>query len=388
MVIPLAIGLVGPDGQDMAALRADGTPFDGLMLLTQESENLTLSGLAARPCLSLNRSFAAPIQVVADLSDADLAFLAGHDSDPFNRWQAAQTLVTGHLRGLIAGQAREEDAVLAVYAQALAAADGDQALAAQILSVPGVEDMAREIGVDIDHGRIHTVITAFRQRLADHLRPALSALWPRLEASGPFSPDAQDAGRRALRAVVLSLLCQGGDEAGLALADALYRSADNMTDRMAALSALAHHGPQRREVALSDFYARYAQDPLIIDKWMSLQASVAEEATFDRVKALMSHPAFSLTNPNRLRALIGAFALSNPTQFNRADGAGYELLADVVLAVDPKNGQVAARLLTAFRSWAKLEPARRAKAEAALKRVQAAALTPDSRDIVERTLAG
>jgi aminopeptidase N len=161
-----------------------------------------------------------------------------------------------------------------------------------------------------------------------------------------------------------------------------------MTDRMAALSTLSLCDVPERAAALDDFYARYADDPLIVDKWLTLQATIPEPATLDRVKALTKHPAFSFANPNRVRALIHAFALANQKEFNRADGAGYDFIVDTVLALDPKNPQVAARLLSALKSWRVLEPGRRARAEAALRRVAAApSPSPDVSDIVQRALA-
>jgi aminopeptidase N len=174
----------------------------------------------------------------------------------------------------------------------------------------------------------------------------------------------------------------------IALAARQYHQATNMTDRMAALATLALHPAPERQAALDDFYRRYSDNPLVIDKWFGLQASIPDPATLDRVKVLMAHPAFSIGNPNRVRALLGSFAQMNPTQFNRADGAGFEFIADAVLALDPKNPQVAARLTTAFRSWRALETVRRARAETALRRVAAAPnLSRDLRDIVERSLA-
>ena len=161
-----------------------------------------------------------------------------------------------------------------------------------------------------------------------------------------------------------------------------------MTDRMAALETLSLHDRPERAAALEDFYRRYADDPLIIDKWLALQAAIPERGTLDRVRALTTHRAFSLANPNRVRALIGSFAQINHTQFNRADGAGYDFVADIVIALDPKNPQVAARLMGAFRSWRALEGERRGRAEATLRRVAArSALSRDVADIVARTLA-
>ena len=179
-----------------------------------------------------------------------------------------------------------------------------------------------------------------------------------------------------------------GNRQAIARALAQYRAADNMTDRMAALATLSLHDRPERTEALQDFYERYESDPLIIDKWLGLQAMIPEAGTLDRVRALTTHPAFSMNNPNRVRALIGSFAHGNATQFNRADGAGYDFVADAVLTLDSKNSQVAARLATAFRSWRALESGRRAKAEAALRRIAAAStLSADVSDIVNRALA-
>jgi aminopeptidase N len=167
-----------------------------------------------------------------------------------------------------------------------------------------------------------------------------------------------------------------------------YEAADNMTDRMAALGTLSLHDVPERTRALDDFYDRYKADALIVDKWFSLQAAIPQPDTLDKVRSLTKNPAFSLANPNRVRALIGAFAQGNPTQFNRADGRGYDFVTETILALDPKNPQVAARMATAFRTWRMLEEGRRTLAEAALTRLNAAAnLSRDVADIVERALA-
>jgi aminopeptidase N len=203
-----------------------------------------------------------------------------------------------------------------------------------------------------------------------------------------YQPDAQSAGRRALKNACLDLLALTETDPAIARAFGQYREADNMTDRIAALETLAGHDRRERTAAFEDFYTRHAEDPLIIDKWFALQAMIPEPATLDRVRTLMRHPAFSAANPNRIRALIGAFAQANHTQFNRRDGAGYDFVADFVLELDTKNPQVAARLMSAFRSWRALEAQRRARAEATLRRVAArSTLSPDVHDIVARTLA-
>ncbi|HEY1311399.1 MAG TPA: aminopeptidase N C-terminal domain-containing protein, partial [Pseudolabrys sp.] len=209
----------------------------------------------------------------------------------------------------------------------------------------------------------------------------------RMAVPGPYSPDTASAGRRSLRNVALDLLAAVGTPEAIARAAKQYDAADNMTDRMAALATLSLHAGAERERALGDFYARFADNALVIDKWFSLQAMIPEPDALDKIRALTGHAAFSFANPNRVRALIGAFA-ANTTQFNRADGAGYGFIADNVLALDPRNPQLAARLATAFRSWRTMEESRRTKAQAALTLIKDAPnLSRDLADIVERALA-
>jgi aminopeptidase N len=221
-----------------------------------------------------------------------------------------------------------------------------------------------------------------------HLNAALTAAYNSLTDTGPYCPDAASAGRRMLRNVCLDLLAATQERHAIKLAAQQYETAGNMTDRMAALATLSLHSVPERAAALDDFHQRYRGDPLIVDKWLALQAMTPDPITLDRVRALTGHPAFSMSNPNRVRALLGAFAHSNPTQFNRPDGAGYEFIADRILELDPANPQVAARMTTAFRSWRALEPDRRARAQATLQRIAAASkLSRDVADIAERALA-
>ena len=342
--------------------------------------------------LSINRDFSAPIKLNTDLSGDDLAFLAAHDADAFNRWQALQTismrLLIDNVAALRANQpARTDDKLIAALGTVLADSALEPAFVALALVPPGEGDIAREIGHDIDPDAIYGARAALRAAIGDRLGPALAATYHRIAVAGPYSPDAASAGRRSLRNVALDLLAATGTAAAIARAEQQYHAADNMTDRMAALTALSLHDGPERERSLADFYARYATDALVIDKWFSLQALIPQPDTLDKVRALTANPAFSFANPNRVRALIGVFAQANATQFNRADGAGYDFIADVLLALDPKNPQLAARLATAFRTWRMLEPGRRDKAQAALKRVQAAPnLSRDLADIVQRAL--
>ena len=393
MVIPLALGLVGKNGGDLP-LVLNGEPLDrGVLELTQPSQSFLFTEVGERPVPSLNRGFSAPIKLALPIEPEDLRFLAAHDCDPFNRWQAAQTLAMTLLKANVAAvragnPARDDDGLMAALGAILNDTKLEPAFIALTLSPPSEADIAREIGGDVDPDAVFTARRKLRAAIGTRHGAALADTYQRMITPGPYRPDAQSAGRRALKNICLDLLAMTETLAAVARAFAQYQSADNMTDRMAALETLALHDRPERAAALDDFYKRYADDPLVIDKWLALQATIPESATLDRVRALTKHPAFSIANPNRIRALIGSFAQANHTQFNRSDGKGFDFVADFVLVLDPKNPQVAARLMGAFRSWRALEAKRRVHAEAALRRVAAApSLSRDAHDIVARTLA-
>jgi aminopeptidase N len=394
MVIPLKVGLIGDDGKDRPVQLSGGSkPDDGVLLLKEPTQSFVFTGLDAEPHLSINRGFSAPIKLITDLSQDDLAFLAAHDSDPFNRWQAIQsiamTLLIENVSALRAGkQPRTDNQHTAAIAAVIADAALEPAFVALALAVPAEADIAREIGKDIDPDAINRARQHLRGALGDTLKDKLIETYERMAVPGSYSPDARSTGKRSLRNACLDLLAAKGSADALDRAEHQFRAADNMTDRMAALSTLALHEGGQRERALADFYTRFADNALVIDKWFALQAMIPEAGTLDRVRSLTKHKAFEFTNPNRMRSLIGSFAQANPTQFNRADGQGYSFVADTILALDPKNPQVSARLATAFRTWRSMEPARREMAETALKRIKAApGLSRDVSEIVERTLA-
>jgi aminopeptidase N len=283
---------------------------------------------------------------------------------------------------------RQDPALIAALETVLDSRDLEPAFVAQVLALPSEADIAREIARDVDPDAVYAARQALRLAVMTVLSKRLTKTYESLSPPEPYSPDADAAGRRSLKNTCLDLITAAGDPSAIALAQRQYEQADNMTDRMAALHALSLCDCAERTAALEDFYRRYANDPLIVDKWLSLQAAIPEPATLERVKTLTSHPAFSMANPNRVRALVGAFAMSNQTQSNRADGRGYDFIVDTVLAIDPKNPQLAARLLSALKSWRVLEPKRRSLAQAALKRVAGtSSLSRDVGDIVQRALA-
>ncbi|MGB3386923.1 MAG: aminopeptidase N [Pseudaminobacter sp.] len=394
MHIPLAFGLVGPDGKDIAYDGVEGASIEGDVLhLRKRRHTVRFSGVEARPAISLNRGFSAPITLSVEQSQQDQYFLARHDSDAFSRWQAFNTLLTETLiaafRRSRGGKPLEFGSDLLELAGTIAANDTlEHAFRALALTLPGEADIAREAASNIDPDAILAGREALMAAIAQANADLFTKLYQDLRSDGPFSPDAASAGRRALRNVLLDYLSTLPK--GAALAATHFAEATNMTDRAAALTVLAHRHIDTAEAkdALAAFEARYRSDALVMDKWFQIQASAPGAGTVDRVKALMTHPAFALTNPNRVRSLVGTFATINQTGFHRADGAGYVLFVETVLAVEKRNPQVAARLATALRSWRSLEPERQAKAREALLTISRTEnLSADLRDIVERTLA-
>jgi aminopeptidase N len=394
MVIPLALGLVGKDGRDLPLkLEGGGDLAHGVLVLSKQADKFLFTGIDEKPALSINRGFSAPVKLTANMSTEDLAFLAAHDSDSFNRWHCVQALAIRALVETISkfpagGAMRPAQGLFTALAELVADQTLEPAFLALILAMPSETDIAREMGPPIDPERIYRARADLRAAIGAQLQPALAKIYDAMKVDGPYSPDADSAGKRALRNIALDLMAATGEPSAIERAAAQYKAADNMTDRIAALATLTLHAGPERDAALADFYERYSGNPLIIDKWLTLQATVPANETLDRVRELTKHKAFAITNPNRVRALIGAFAHSNQREFNRADGAGYEFVADMVLTLNDSNPQVAARLATAFRSWRALEPARRAKAEAALRRIMSGALSRDVSDIVERSLGG
>ena len=398
MTMPIALGLVDAESGDLKLVSDDATKAElesGVFALDGPGRTLTFSGVKRRPTLSALRGFSAPVRVDDDLTEDDLTVLLKRDSDSFNRWQSLQTLAVRLLSRSVAaireGRApASPGAFIAAYGALLEDAEVgriDPAFAALAMALPGEADLAREIGVDVDPDAIRAARESLRGHLGRAHAARLQALHDRMADSGPFTPDAASAGRRALRNGALAMIVAGNAIDGAERAHAQLADADNMTEQLGALATLATIPGPSRERALDAFGRRYAVEPLILDKWFALQAQIAEPETIDRVRALMNHHAFSLANPNRVRALIGGFT-ANSTQFNRADGAGFNLLAEIVLMLDRPNPQIAARLLTAMRSWRSLEATRREKAHQALQRIAASPqLSADVRDIVTRSLA-
>jgi aminopeptidase N len=397
MLVPLSLALFGENGERLALDTADATPAEcarGLFELATPSRQIVFRSIGSAPVLSLLRGFSAAVRLAPAPSGETMTRLLAHDDDPFNRWQAAQSLALraifariDHMRGV--GSEPDDAAYVAALRRLVEQGLGDPAFTAQALALPTETDLAREVGKDVDPDVLFAARVSLRGALGLALADLLETAYARFDDGGaPYSPDAASAGRRALRNTALDLIAAGAPQKGEAMATRQFDAATNMTDRLAALAVLALLGGEARETAFARFYEQFKDDALVIDKWFALQATIPEEATTERVHRLMRRPDFSLHNPNRVRSVLGAFASGNLTRFHALDGSGYRLVVDTVLELDSKNPQLAARLLTAMRSWRTLEPRRRALAEAALKRITAKSeLSRDVSDIANRSLA-
>ncbi|MGD9869051.1 MAG: aminopeptidase N, partial [Hyphomicrobiales bacterium] len=390
--IPFRVGLLGQNGDDLPLATAEGPVSNGLLNLTRTQETFRFVNVPSRPVPSLLRDFSAPVRITSSIGNEELEFLLANDSDPFNRWQAGQTyatrLMVEAVKRLASGQSPD---IPSAYARAIAGPLSDTSLEAayraEVLRLPSESDVARELGSNVDPDAVHAAHEALRRSLAAALRGILLDIYASYRTPGDYSPDAASAGRRALRNAALSVLAATGAGEDIARVYGHYGSARNMTDKIAALAILCNHDVGERDAALTDFHDTWKDDHLVIDKWFALQATSTLPDAVERVEALASHPLFSLKNPNKVRALIGAFANMNPTGFNRPDGAGYRLVAKNVLALDKINPQIAARLMGAYKSWKMLEPRRVELARESLAEIAAHKdLSRDLYEIVSKTI--
>lgn len=393
MVLPIKFGLIGPNGSPMTwASVSGGVVRDDLIVMDTNKLSLSFTGIPNRPVPSLFRGFSAPVQLSSNASEADQLFLARHDADPFNRWQALQDVSMRLMLEAIGGKAWSDAQVAAVadaLEETLGSKELDPAYKALALNLPNEQTIARAIGSNVDPDRVHEVRAGLVTALVARLAPTLEKVYLTNDSRLAYSPDFQQTGRRSMKNTALALLVLGRAEGADKLAREQYERALNMTDRLSALSTVVQSWTADADALLSDFYRQYTADPLVLDKWLSLNALAADDAALERIKAILASPDFPRNNPNRLRALMATFGMNNPTQFARKDGAGFRFLAEFVGDVDKRNPQVAARVLTAFRVWRSFESVRRGEAEKALKSLQESGeLSRNTADILERTLAG
>ncbi len=378
MAIPLRLALFDREAQKHGG--------EELLVLTDIETVVERRGFATPPILSINRGFSAPVVVEMERSHADLSFLSAHDDDPFGRYEAMQQLMVNVLLAHVAGGPLESAPVIEAVARTIADPALDGALVAEAVRLPSEAYLGDQMLL-VDTDAIH----AAREALQREIGGALSGEWRAMHermARGEFSllPEAKAA--RRLRTVALAYLVASGAEDGPAMALRQFERAHNMTERQGALAVLANASSPERDVALAAFHARYAGNALVIDKWFQTQAFAFHPETVEMVEALSSHADFTLTNPNRARALFGAFG-GNQWAFNRRDGKGYRLLADAIIALDAINPQTAARFITPFGRWRRFDDARAALMRGELERiVTAPGLSKDVLEQAGKSLAG
>ncbi|MCB1676839.1 MAG: DUF3458 domain-containing protein, partial [Halioglobus sp.] len=403
-VIPLAVGLLGAAGN--LPLRLAGTPAAAtagepesagdthlVLQVRQASQRFVFEGVTEQPVPSLLRGFSAPVRLDYDYSRRELCALMSRDDDGFVRWDSAQTLavqviqeVEVQLRG--AQPVAVDTLLLEACAALLRDHDLDPAMVAAMLQLPGENYLAElashGLGADVDS--LHSARENVRRAIATHCADDLLKTYRRLSTNRPYEPSAQQIAARSLRNSCLDLLACNG-EAGADLAIEQYASAGNMTDRLAALQAVAFYGgDEARHAALASFYTRWQRETLAVNQWFQVQATMPDAAALERVRSLLSHPDFDLRNPNKVRALVGAFVAQNPVNFHRIDGAGYRFLSDIVMQLDSSNPQIAARLLLPLTRWRNYV-GRAELMRAQLERLAAQpSLSPDVYEVVSKSL--
>ncbi len=378
-VIPLRTALIGRDGGEVSS--------EQLVTLTEAEITLTFDDLAERPLVSVNRNFSAPVVIHQDQSDSDLAALLAHDTDPFNRWDAGEKLVNGVLRRMVRDGATPDAGYLDGLSASLRNDRLDPAYRALLLRSPTEVDTAIDLhaaGHTADPDAIHLAHETLQQAKAERLQDHLSATYAAMQVTGPYTPDADAAGKRSLANAMLGLITRldGGKQA-----KAQFAEADNMTLQIAALGALCVNGFGEDE--LRAFEKQWSDDRLVMDKWFGLQVSTAApENAVATTTRLTKHAAFTHTNPNRFRAVFGSFA-RNHAGFHKADHSGYQLLSEWLIKLDPLNPQTTARMVTAFDGLQRYDADRQAGMRTALERIAATPdLSRDTTEMVTRILGG
>jgi aminopeptidase N len=393
LVVPLTMGLLDGNGQELATrLAGEATAQAGSRVLLADAaeSRFVFEDVASPPIPSLLRDFSAPVKLTG-VTPERLRFLAAHDTNPFVRWESGQQYATQSLLGMIAALRRDEvpkvdPALITAMESTLGDADRDPAFVAEALVLPGETFLADQMPIaDVD--AIHTVRGQARVAIGTALRDALRTTYERLSDSGPYQVDGGSIGKRSLRNVCLGYLAADGNAEGIRLAKAQFDAAQNMTDVLAALSVLCALECPERAAALAAFHAAWHAEPLVLDKWFAIQAMSPLPDTVRAVRALADHPDFDLRNPNRVRALVGSFAGANQVRFHDASGAGYRFLADTIIALDPMNGQVAARIVSPLGQWRRMDPMRQLLMQQELRRILALpGLTTNTFEMVSKSL--
>ena len=392
--IPVALGLLDSEGREMELTCPErrGEAERGLFELRGARETIRIRAVAEKPRLSILRNFSAPLKVAYACDEEELLFLFRYDQDPFNRWEAGQCLASRLLLGLVDDFRHHRPLHLDQrFVEACARlleeeGVGDKAFRALLLTLPSEEYLAEQMEV-VDVEAIHDARTFVRQTLARSLRPLWEQAYTANRATGPYHYEPELAGQRAFDNLCLTYLVTLEDDKAVQMALDQFATSDNMTDQMAAFAALVHSARPERQQVIADFYQQWQGDLLVLDKWFAVQATAPLPETLAEVQALMAHPAFQLKNPNKVRALLGSFAAGNPLCFHDLSGRGYSFLAEQILALDPLNPQVAARLAARLGRGARYDATRRSLMRAQLERISAGkSLSRDVYEVVSKSL--
>ncbi len=403
-VIPVGLGLLGAEGQDLPLqLEGEFTAAAGTrtVVLTNESETFTFVNIDSEPVPSILRGFTAPVVLDFDYQDSQLLHLLAHDSDPFNRWEAGQRLAVSSAVSAIKSIAAcadstfanvLNDAYLNAMREVLRHPTLDSAFKELVLTLPSETYLAEQLEV-VDPQHIHSVRESMRLQLANALKADWEAAYEANHDTGSYTPDPVSSGRRALTGMAMTYLCLEAQASGSTVWPGKtlqrFKDAGNMTDRFNALAALVSSMHPLATQALAQFHALFKNEPLVIDKWFSLQVSAPDRGgnVLPTVRQLMKHADFSLKNPNRARTVISTFCQGNPAGFHRLDAAGYAFWSERVIELDAINPQVAARLARALDRWSKLAEPYRSHAQQAIARVAARSdLSKDTREVIARAL--
>ncbi len=393
--MPLAVGLLDDQG---GTISLNGSPdlTTKVLILSEKKQDFVFPQIKTRPTVSFLRNFSAPVRVRFEQSSEELGRMMAHDPDPFNRWDAGQRLGLQHILEQIERYQRGEtvnvhDQLVEGMRNLLGDQGSDPAFVAMALILPSENWISQQMAV-IDPVAVFAVRQQFRALLGRTLRSALLQRYEELRGTGPYRYTNVDAGKRTLRNTCLAYLLtpdQDGclDPALLQMGQLQYADSDNMTDGIAALNGVVNADVEAGTALLADFHAQWQHDPLVVDKWLILQAGCTLPGTLDRVKALTRHPAFSIKNPNKVRSLIATFCSTNHSQFHAADGSGYAFLGDQVLLLDTLNPQIASRMLTPLTQWRRYDPARQGLIRQQLERIGGTPLLSDDvKEIVEKSL--
>ncbi|MEM7252893.1 MAG: DUF3458 domain-containing protein, partial [Pseudomonadota bacterium] len=394
---PVEVGLLDPTTGPLDVKRTgtSASATSHALELTEPSQDFIFEGVERRPIPSILRGFTAPVKLEVMRNDADLAHLVSNDQDPFNRWDAAQELALAQLdrlidaaeAGAVTADAIDLTTLLSAQRALLTRADLDRAFVAEAIQLPSESYIGdrREV-IDVD--AIHAARAFLQTTMANELETALWDTYARCQSNEAYRFNAQAAASRSLKNTTLAYLMHGGDERARHQGLDQLRGFENMTDAFGALAAITVARASERDEALALFEQRWSGDPLVMDKWFSVQAVTAGPEALDEVRRLTEHRGFDMGNPNRVRALLGAFFHQNPTGFHRRDGAGYDYLAETLITLDRMNPQVAARLSGAFGQWRRYDSARQAQMQAAMERVLAApGASKDVSEILSKTLS-